>query len=121
MGELEQARELAASALAEARAGELVWLQARAQCLLGQVFTATGEQSRAESCFLQALASFANTNMRLEHARALQAYSLALLQGSNAPAARQSAHEYLQEAAQVFAECHAALDLQSVEAAMVRA
>lgn len=118
LGEPEQARELAASALDEARAGELVWLQARAQLHLGQIFTATGEQSRAESCFLQALASFANTNMRLEHARSLQAYSLALLQGSGASAARQSAQEYLQEAAQVFAECRAALDLQSVEAAM---
>ena len=118
LGERENARELAMKALEQARASELVWLQARAQCLLGQALMAgerQEEREEAESYFRQALAIFARTGMRLEYARAALARASALLQISNASAPREQALEDVRAARQTFADCHAALDLRTAD------
>lgn len=115
LGELENAHDLATKALEEACSSELVWLQARAEYLLGQTLMITGQKDTAETLFHQALATFADTGMRLEHARASQAYAETLLQTSKDAATREQALRYLQEARQAFEECGAALDLQMVE------
>lgn len=115
LGELENAHDLATKALEEALSSELVWLQARAEYLLGQTLMITGQKDTAETLFRQALTTFASTGMRLEHARASQAYAESLLQTSRDAATREQALRYLQEARQTFEECGAALDLQMVE------
>jgi DNA-binding SARP family transcriptional activator len=115
LGEAEQARELASRVLDEATASELVWLRARAQALLGEILAALGEQEQAREYFQHALTTFAATGMRLEHARASQDCANALLRASSDRASREQALDYLNEARQVFQECHAALDLRSVE------
>ncbi len=54
--------------------------------------------------------------MRLEWARALQSYGVALLQRDGAGVASyQQGFSYLQEACQAFHQCNAVLDLQAVE------
>ncbi len=115
LGELEQARTLAEKALEEARASELIWLQARAEYLLGQNLMISGQKESAATLFRRALSTFADTGMRLEHARAAQTYAEALLQTSKEAATREQALRYLQEARQTFQQCGAALDLQLAE------
>jgi hypothetical protein len=92
-----------------------VWLEARSQSLLGQTLMVMGEQESARGYFQQALTTFASTGMRLEYARVSQAYAAAQLQASRDPETREQALSALREARQTFSDCHAALDLQSVE------
>jgi DNA-binding SARP family transcriptional activator len=115
LGETESAQDLAAKALEEARSSELIWLQARAEYQLGQILMITGQKETAEALFHHAFTTFAGTGMRLEHARASQAYAETLLQISKKTLARERALHYLQEARQTFQECSAVLDLQVVE------
>ena len=82
LGETKKAYDLASKALADALASDLVWLQARAQCLLAQAMMALGQKESAEALFHQALTTFANTGMRLEHARTSQVYGVSLLECS---------------------------------------
>lgn len=116
LGEVEGAYELAGKALDEARSSELVWLEAQAQCLLGRVLACQNQQTEAFQQFQQALAIFKRTGMRLEYARTLQAYNEILLSSSADPVTREQALTALGEARQIFEECHASLDLRSVDA-----
>lgn len=115
LDEMENAHDLATKALEEAHTSELVWLQARAEYQLGQTLMLAGQKETAESLFQSALTTFTNTGMRLEHARASQAYAETLLQTSKDSLTRDRALRSLQEAQQVFQECGAALDLQVIE------
>jgi len=115
LGEMENAHDLAAGALEEARSSELVWLQARAEYQLGQTLMMAGQQETAEALFRRSFTTFTGTGMRLEHAHASQAYAETLLHISQKAPAREHALYYLQEARQTFQECGAALDLQVVE------
>ncbi|HEY1348671.1 MAG TPA: DUF6788 family protein [Ktedonobacteraceae bacterium] len=115
LDEMETAHDLATKVLEEARSSELVWLQARAEYQLGQTLMLTGQKAAAESLFHRALATFANTGMRLEHARASHAYAEMLLRTSKDSTMREQALCSLQEAHQVFQQCGATLDLQIAE------
>ena len=80
LGETEKAQSLAKKALEEAHASELVWLQARAQSLIGQALMTIGQPITAETYFHQALSTFLNAGMLLEHARTVQEYNACLLE-----------------------------------------
>ena len=115
VGETESAYNLANKVLDEARISELVWIQANAQSLLGQILMAIGQEAASEPYFHQALTTFSNTGMRLEYARTLQAYGTNLLAFSDKPTLRKQAIASLKEARQTFQDCQANLDLQTIE------
>ncbi len=111
-GELEQAQQQAIHALQEAQRYELMWLLAHTQGLLGSILAAQGNYEQADGYFQQALQISRESGMRLEYARALQNYGGALLRRKHID---QQGLLSLQEARQVFVECHATFDLQAVE------
>src|SRR5205823_7158126 len=92
------------------------WLVARAQRILGSIFVVQGQREQADIYFEQAVQVFHDSGMRLEWARALQGYGVALLQRDGiGVASYQQGISYLQEARQAFHQCNALLDLQAVE------
>ena len=111
-GELEKAQQQAIHALQEAHRYELMWLLAGTQRLLGSILAAQDKYEQADEYFQQALQVSHENGMRLEYARALQSYGGVLLRRENID---QQGLLSLQEAHQVFRECHATLDLQAVE------
>jgi tetratricopeptide (TPR) repeat protein len=116
LGNLETAREQALHALKQARQYELTWLVARAYHLSGDILAAQGQQQEAYQYFEQALQIFRKGTMRLETARTLQSYALALLrQNDGEESSHQQALSYLKEAQQISSECHAVLDQQRIE------
>lgn len=115
LGEAENAHHEALKALEDAVASELVWLQARAQCLLGEILVISGHPTEAEAYFQQALTTFTSTGMRLDYARALRAYGASLLGYKQTTSIHSQALAYIKEAYQTFQNCHAGLDLQSTE------
>ena len=103
-------------AMNEARRSEQTSLIARSQRLLGSILAAQGQRDQADIYFEQAIQVFHDSGMRLEWARALQSYGVALLQRDGAGVASyQQGLSYLQEARQAFHQCNAVLDLQAVE------
>jgi DNA-binding SARP family transcriptional activator len=114
-GDLEDAYTQASQVLREAEECDLIWLMASSQRLIGRILVAQSQQPEAIKYFQQALVTFEKNGMRLERARTLQAYSLALRQMSQDPIACQDDLQHLQEAKRIFAECHASLDLQSID------
>ena len=116
-GDTENARVHALHALNKARQHELTWLVARSHHLLGNILVAQGQQQDAYQHFEQALQIFRTCTMRLETARTLQSYALALLQENDGKeTSHQQALGYLQEALQICSECHAELDQRRIEA-----
>jgi len=116
-GELDTAEQLAISTMEEARQSDLIWGYLCAQRLLGSILATQGQLAQAEHHFAEALQIFRTHGMRLETARTLYNYGMALLQAKGAVKALhyQQGLGYLHEAQQIFRECHAALDLHSVE------
>ncbi|MGH2481698.1 MAG: tetratricopeptide repeat protein, partial [Ktedonobacteraceae bacterium] len=112
--ETEQAHEMATRALDEARASELVWLQARAHGLLGLILHAQDGFTAAAASFEHALDIFESTGMRLEHARVLYAQA-AILLDHKVSARRRQAVADVSQVRLVFQECQAGLDLHSAE------
>jgi len=111
LGNLETARVQALHALKQARQYELTWLVARAYHLSGNILAAQGQQQEAHQYFEQALQIFRKGTMRLETARTLQSYALALLrQNDGEESSHQQALSYLKEAQQICSECHVVLD-----------
>jgi hypothetical protein len=100
----------------ESRRLEQTWLLACAQRLVGAILSVQGKQEQANEYFEQALETFHKCGMRLEWARTLQSYGVALLErhGKDDGSFRQGV-KYLQEAHQAFQECNAVLDHQVVE------
>ena len=116
LGNLETAQVQALHALKKARQYELTWLVARAYHLSGNILAAQGQQQEAYQYFEQALQIFRKGTMRLETARTLQSYALALLrQNVGEESSHQQALTYLKEAQQISIECHAVLDQQRIE------
>jgi tetratricopeptide (TPR) repeat protein len=115
LGKTDEAFDLTNKALNEARASDLVWIQASAQSLLGQILMITGQNSVAEDYFHQALTIFSSTGMRLEYARTLQVYSISLLENSKELMVYEQTMSYLKEARHIFQECQATLDLKETE------
>jgi hypothetical protein len=116
LGEVETAQLWTLQTLEEAQRYELTWLIARAQHILGSIFAVQGQRDQANICFEQAIQVFHDRGMRLERARVLQSYALALWQRDKAGVASyQQGLSYLQEAHQAFHQSNAVLDLQMVE------
>jgi len=120
LGDTETAHRYATRTLEEARQYELIWASARCQRLLGSILTAKGQVEEAEKYFEQAIQIFRKCSMRLEYARTLHNYGVALLERTGGEKSDcKQALSYLREARQIFSECHAALDLQLVERVLV--
>lgn len=115
-GELNRAWQQAINTLEEARHSELVWQPARAQSLMGSILAAQGQMEQATQYFEEAVNVFRKYGMRLEFARALQSYGVALLEHCGMDQKMyQQGLSYLREALKVFDECRAVLDSQLVE------
>jgi DNA-binding SARP family transcriptional activator len=113
-GNLEAAFQQATQTLKEAQECELTWLQAGSQRLLARILAAQGQHSEAILYFQQALSIFKSTDMQLEYGRTLQAYGTILLQDPSV-ITRQQSLQYINEARQIFQDCHAMLDWQAAE------
>ncbi len=125
LGDGESARQRATRTLEEAGRFELVWLIARAQRILGGILAMQGqqdEQEQAQRHFEQALQTFHKSGMRLEYARTLHEYGIALLREpeNRACAQREQGLASLREAHRVMIECTAFLDAQLVERTLHR-
>lgn len=109
-GDTETAHVQALHALKQARQYELTWLVARSYSLLGAILSSQGQPQEAYKYFEQALYIFRQCGMRLETARTLHNFALALLQHKDrTEASHQQALDYLQEALQISRACHALL------------
>jgi tetratricopeptide (TPR) repeat protein len=116
LGEIGTARQQAIQVMEESRRLEQTWLLACARRLIGEILAAQGKQEEAGAYFAQALEVLQKCGMRLERARTLQSYGVALLgeRGKDDGSYRQGL-KYLEEAREVFRECNAVLDLHGVE------
>lgn len=112
--ELDEAHTLVTQAQAEACSSELVWLQARAQSLLGLILAQQEQPEAATAAFTQALHTFERTGMRLEHARTLYIQATLLLEAPVSAQRRQAVTD-LAQARKIFQECQATLDLRIAE------
>jgi len=124
LGNLEIAQQRAAQAMEEAQHHEMNRTFARSHQLLGRVLAAQGQAEQADSYFEQAIQTFRNCEMRLDCARALHGYGVTLLQRSTAKSGGRAKPEcqtyqrgliYLRESRDIFAHCHATIDLAWVE------
>lgn len=114
-GDAETAQVQALHALKKARQYELTWLVARSYSLLGTILSSQGQPEEAYKYFEQALQIFRPCGMRLETARTLHNFALALLQHKDSTeASHQQALDYLQEALQLSRACHAPLDERAI-------
>ena len=124
LGEVETAQQQALQTLEEAHRYELTWLIARAQRILGSIFTVQGQREQAELHFEQALHTVRKSGMRLEYAHTLRYYGLMLLQqdgvDEEAYGERGRGLNFLREARQVFTDCKAVLDVRMVEDILAR-
>jgi tetratricopeptide (TPR) repeat protein len=116
LGEIDEAQQQATQAMNEAQRYEQTWLLACAQRIMGDILSAKVQLEQAEQQYEQALKAFRACGMRLEYARTLQKYGMALLQRSTLEKTNyQEGLSYLHEARQHFIECQAVFDLQVAE------
>ncbi len=116
LGEIDTARQQAIQTMEEARRLEQTWLLACARRLMGEILAAKDQREEAGAYFSQALEMLQKCGMRLEWARTLQSYGVALLgERAKDDANYRQGLKYLEEAREVFRECNAVLDLQRVE------
>lgn len=125
--DLETARQMTLQTLKEAEEHETTRVIGRAQRLLGRILSAQGHYQESRHYFEQALHLFRERELRLDYARTLHGYGFTLIQramrehdaASNDTYIKQ--HEfhtgmnYLHEARNIFAACHAAIDITWVE------
>ena len=105
-GELDEALSLVTSVMQDAQTYELMALTALAQRMLGDILFKQQQYQQGAQAFERAIADFRNYGMRLECARTLQDYAIALLKNTDSAidiALR--AHECLQEARELFMRC----------------
>ncbi len=121
LNEVTLAYEQATQALEQANKAELKWLVTRAERIIGNIFNALGQQEQSDQRFEQVLRTLHKSNMRLELARALRDYGKILLQRNGIREKEyQRGLDYLQEAAQVFEQSKAGLDLQAVQVELMK-
>jgi tetratricopeptide (TPR) repeat protein len=120
LGEIDEAQQQAAEVMNEAQRYEQTWLLACSQQLMGTILAVQGQYEQAETYFMQALETLNKCGMRLEWARTLQSYGVALLeQHSTGESSYEQGLKYLHDASQAFRECNAILDLQVVERILI--
>jgi tetratricopeptide (TPR) repeat protein len=111
--DLETARQEAVRAMKASEKHELTRMLARAYRLLGRILSAQGEHEKADPYFENALQIFRDYEFRLDYARALHSYAETLLQrGHPGECTYKKGLDHLQKAHTIFAECHAAIDLE---------
>jgi tetratricopeptide (TPR) repeat protein len=118
LGEIDTAYQQSQEVLEEAGRYEQTWLLACAQRLIGSILSTKEQYEQADSNYTQALDILRKRRMRLEEARTLHSYGESLLQRANYdehPDRYTEGLRYLQEARNIFEQCHAALDLKLVE------
>src|SRR5712692_11976553 len=116
LGEIDTARQQTIQTMEEARRLEQTWLLACARRLMSEILSAQGQREEARTYFAQALEVLQKCGMRLEWARTLQSYGVALLgERDKDDGSYRQGLKYLEEAREVFRECNAVLDLQRGE------
>jgi tetratricopeptide (TPR) repeat protein len=115
-GALEAARELAFQTMEVVEEQQHFQLLTQPRRLLGCILSTTGRHVEADQYFQQAMQTSQDYGMRLEYARTLFSWGETLLR-RNVPleVAFQQGLHYLQEAQDIFAMCHAAIDLERVK------
>ena len=121
LGEIDIAQQQTTHTLEEAHRYDQTWLLASALHLMGSILTAAGQQEQAVEYFEHAMEKFQSSGMRLEWARTLQSYAVALLEQHTAGNRNyEQGLKYLQDARLAFHECNAILDLQVIEGILAR-
>ena len=121
LNDISLAYEQATKALDEAQEANLNWLLVRAEHVLGNITAASNQFEQAGHHFEQALRTLRKIGMRLEYARTLRDYGIVLLQHNDRHSKEhQQGFDYLQEAAQVFQQCKAEQELQTLQLEIVR-
>jgi len=116
LNEVTLSHEQATKALEEANQANLNWLLVRAERVLGSITAALNQFEQAEQHFEQALRMLRKNGMRLEYARTLRDYGIALLHYSDKyDKERYQGFDYLQEAIQIFEQCKAIPEMQALQ------
>jgi ATP/maltotriose-dependent transcriptional regulator MalT len=120
LGEIDKAKQQTTQAMEESRRYDQSWLLACTQRLMGDILSEQGQLEQAEQQYEQAIQEFRARGMRLDYARTLQKYGIALLRRSTLEGTNyQEGLSYLHEARQHFIECQAVLDLQVADHKLV--
>ena len=116
LGDMERAKQETVRTMEEAEQYELTRMLARSYRLLGRILAVCGEYTQANAYFDRALQIFRECEFRLDYARALHGYGVTLIE-RRAPGDVQFGKglAYLHQARDIFADCHANIDLEWVE------
>ncbi len=113
LGDVEKAKQEAMRTMKESERYELTRMLGRSYRLLGRILAAQGENTQADAYFEQALKVFNDRELRLDYARTLHGYGVALLERHTSTDAQfNKGIAYLHEARDIFADCHATIDLE---------
>ncbi|HLZ80230.1 MAG TPA: AAA family ATPase, partial [Ktedonobacteraceae bacterium] len=116
LGDLESAKRESMRTLAEADQYELSRMIGRSYRLLGRILAEEGDSTQAYAYFEQALQVFRDRELRLDYARSLHAYGVTLIERHKPIEAQfNKGLAYLHEARDIFANCHAAVDMELVD------
>ena len=116
LGDLARAKQEAVQTMEEAKQYELTRMLARSYRLLGRVLAAQGNYTEADACFEQALQVFRDCELHLDYARTLYGYGVTLLERETYGEMQlNTGLTYLHEARAIFANSHAAIDLELVD------
>ena len=116
LGDLARAKQEAVQTMEEAKEYELTRMLARSYRLLGRVLAAQGNYTEADACFEQALQVFRDCELHLDYARTLYGYGVTLLEREPCEEVQlNTGLTYLHEARAIFANSHAAIDLELVD------
>ena len=128
LDDIKRARQIALQTLKAAQENETGRVIGRANRLLGQISMSQGQHEQADLYFEQAIPLFRAGGLRLDYARTLHTYGAILLQqhpidGETTIYSHPEEHEamlrrgidYLQEARQIFSDCHASVDYTMIE------
>jgi DNA-binding SARP family transcriptional activator/Tfp pilus assembly protein PilF len=119
LGDLESAKRESMRTMAEAKQYELSRMLGRSYRLLGRILAVEGDSTQANTYFEQALQVFRDRELRLDYARSLHGYGVTLIERHKPGEAQfNKGLAYLYEARDIFADCHAAVDLEWVEHAL---
>jgi DNA-binding SARP family transcriptional activator len=115
LGDIQLAHQEALRSLHDAQRYELSRLHGRSLRLLGRIQGAQDQHQQADRYFEEALEIFRKYDMRLDYARALHGYGVALRQRSSPNTdTYQKGLALLHEARGIFVDCHAIVDLEWV-------